>query len=174
MASDVAEALHQALARLPHVDAESSWEDLMSTLFAAAGFKQAAAAREMGVAPTTFYRWRNWVTQSEKGIRQKPSVSKDAFVRAIRRLALPEEKRRKIIDRSLKLAAWCSVGKSDLFNKRKPARFGNYFPPGTMIPILDAWQNGDDEEAEELLRDAVYEFYEGCEVKDVTRIEFLP
>lgn len=180
MASDLAEALHVGLTRLPHVNQESSWEELIFSLYAAAGFKIAGAARAMGVSPTTFSRWRNWVFDTEKGVKQRPSVSKLAMTKAIRRLALTPERERKIKQKQLKMRLWALMGRSEYFNKRKGAQVGNYFPEGpalhwpngVMPAIIDAWLEGDDDEADQLIRAAVRQFYEGVEIASCDRMEF--
>lgn len=190
MSTDLIEEFTSHLTRLPHVDADSSYADIIANLFAASGFKQAAAAREIGINPTTFYRNRNWALAEQAarqaglsveeylkrhpspGIKQKPKVSKAAMVAALRRMSVSAARKAKIATGELKLALWALMGKSQYWKWRRPAKVGNYFPPGVMAPVLDAWLKGDDDLADGMIRAAVREYYEDLEIAQCIAVRF--
>lgn len=175
--SDLTEAFTTAITGRPAVDESSSLGEIMGDLFFAAGLKGAAAARAIGISPTTFYRNRNYAFDVPTGIKQKPSVSNKTMVAAARRLSLSEDRKQKILNKQLKMAIVGTMGKSDYFRRRNPAQVGNYFPDGQnaqiMGAIIDAWLAVDDDLLDELIREAVSEHYEGLEIQTAEQIKFL-
>lgn len=175
--SELVDAITASLTRRPVINEESSLADILAELVHVAG-TAAGAARLLGVAPTTFYRWRNFATNKPRGVKQNPLIgakahSKRAMVAAIRRAALKPEVERAIRDkrRTLKIkgTVWVS-------NRPRPGRtveVGPYLPPDEIGAFLDYWLAGDDAAAEETLMEAIAVYYvEGMNFEQIDWAEF--
>lgn len=174
--SDLVDAITATLTRRPVINEGSSLADILAELVHAAG-TAAGAARMMGVASTTFYRWRNFATGKQQGIKQNPERGKNphtkrAMVAAIRRAALKPEVERAIRDkrRTLKIAGLIKVSNG---TRRRTIEVGPYLPASEVGAFLDYWLAGDDDAAEETLMEAIAVYYvEGMDFEQIDWAEF--
>ncbi|HZR54599.1 MAG TPA: helix-turn-helix domain-containing protein [Streptosporangiaceae bacterium] len=173
MASDFSEALSLSLTGRRHVDEDSSYAELLADLAAAAGSK-AAAARALGVSPTTFYRWVSGRSSRPGRPAQRPSVPKATIVKAIRARQLSPDLAQRIRDKraTIKIKGYFIVS-SDSRKHPRTIHCGRDFPASVQGEILDAWLDGNDELAEQITFDAIGEYYvEGMDIDGIVSIEW--
>lgn len=170
VASDFAEALSYSLVG-SHVDEDSSYAVLLADLAAVAGSK-AAAARALGVSPTTFYRWVSGRSSRPGRPAQRPSVPKATIVKAIRARQLPPDLAQRIRDKrsTIKITGIVCVSNDC---RQRTIHPGRDFPAAVQGGIIDAWSAGRDGDAEDITWAAVDQFYApGMYVQTVTNIEW--
>ena len=157
MATDFAESLSVSLTRRKHVDEDSSWPVLLAELAAAAGSK-AAAARVLGVSPTTFYRWVSGRSSRPGRPAQQPKIPKATVVKAIRARQLDDSVAQRI--RTKRLTMWIK-GMVVVSNDARPRTIhcGREFPAQLQGDILDAWLDGQDSRAENMTWDGIDTHY---------------
>lgn len=158
MASDFAEALSWSLnGGKRHVDEETSYAVLLGELAAVAGSK-AAAARALGVSPTTFYRWVSGRSSRPGRPAQQPKIPKATIVKAIRSRQLDPDLAQRIRTkrRTIRITGIVCVS-----NDCRPRTIhpGKDFPAALQGEILDAWLDGRDGHAEDATWAGVDEHY---------------
>jgi len=150
--SQLVDAISESTAGTPvneHSDLGSILAGMVHTLGSGA-----AAARALGVSPTTFYRWRNAATGRARGISQQPKAGRRTMVAAIRRAGLKPDKERAIRSgaHSLKVKGWVRVSKD---RRLRTIDFATSFSQRDRDRFLNAWLSGDDERADRALTVAI-------------------
>lgn len=148
--ADLADAITTGITHREPVSEDSPLADILAELIAAAGSGKGAAAA-LGVSPTTFYRWNNYATDAERGIRQAPKASRRAMVAAARRLALSPSHERRIKSGELRLTIKGRAHASGEKARPRTAEVGRYIPLRKMGNVVNAWLSGDDARMERLL-----------------------
>lgn len=148
--ADLADAITTGITGREPVSEDSPLAEILAELIAAAGSGKGAAAA-LGVSPTTFYRWNNFATGADRGIRQAPKASRRAMVAAARRLSLSPSRERRIKSGELRLTISGRAHVSGEKSRPRRAEVGNYIPQRKMNNVVNAWLSGDDARAERLL-----------------------
>jgi hypothetical protein len=131
----------------------------------------------VGVADTTLYRWRNYFEGRARGVKQPPSAAHQlTIVAAWRRMHLGSVKERRIRDKGLTMVivgtAGISVNRQQKMHVGRTGQNGG-FPEEVMGELLDAWLAGDDDAAQEVIEDAINEYYvAGMTIETTDSIDF--
>lgn len=175
MASSFAVALSAGLTGRGHIDADSSYPELLGALSAAAGSK-AAAARALGVSPTTFYRWTSGRSSRPGGRPQQPKVAKSVIVAAARARQLANAGIEQDIRSGalrMRIRGLVIVSGDDRNGRPRTIHPGRDFPPRVQGAILDAWLKGDDDHAEDTTFAAIERYYvPGMDIDEVHTVEW--
>jgi hypothetical protein len=171
--AELADAITVAMTdRDPAVSEESSLSEILSALVDAAGSGNAAAAL-LGISGTTFYRWRNYADQSEKGIRQAPKQGRRTMVAALRSLDVQPARRRAVKQGDLKMVIRATVSISNDRGRTRNLNVGDNVTAHRMGYVIRSWEAGNDDNAERLLLKAIDEDYApGLEIDSVEYVEF--
>lgn len=156
------EALYESLAggrsRPP---AGATFGHLLGLLVQLAG-SGAAAARRLGVSPTTLYRWRRGT--------QQPRTGASVIDRAIRRATLDPELERdiKAKTRTMRIHGTVTISKD---TRARKLDVGRHIPKRKTQNIINAWLSGDDARTGRLLWAAIDKHYvDGIEIDDITAV----
>lgn len=165
--TDFGDALYIALTGRPPTTADMGFPVLLAELVHRTG-SGAAAARALGVSPTTFYRWR--------GGRQTPRTGAGAVARAIRRASLSPDLEADIRAqrKTMRITGTVVVSSDrrrgrtiDLRNARPP------IPTRKIANIVNSWLAADDARAERLSYRVIDQHYvEGMDFDSIEEIEF--
>lgn len=168
--SDLIDEMGRGLLGRATVNDASPMTAILAELVTAGGSGK-GAARLMGVSDTTFYRWRNYATKAERGIRQKPP-EKRVLVAAIRKAGLTPELRKKITSKQISMKIRGMVVMSD-DTRERTIHPGQYIPGQKMGILLSAWTSGDDERTDRLLNKYLDQHYaEGIEFDRIDWVRF--
>lgn len=161
---ELIDAMGAALTGRDEPDVGLSFGRLIDRLADAAG-SAAAAARLIGVSPTTFYRWRRG--------RQQPKVGSEIVRKELRKR---EVKPGLVADIKAKHKTLWIVGTVTVSNDTRPNRkcnVGKDIPKQTMSKILNRWFSGDDVGANRMLWNAIDKHYvEGIDIEQISYCEF--
>jgi transposase-like protein len=141
----------------------ASFGDLLAALVGRAG-SGAAAARLLGVSPTTLYRWRRG--------SQRPKTGANVLRRTIRRMDLSPAREQQIRRGDIKLQITGVVQKSR-DSRPRTIKPGEYIPVRVHSRILTTWLSGADDRAEASLWRAIDKYYtEGLDIDPVTSVDY--
>lgn len=144
-------------------DAGLSMGDLLVRLVAVAGTGK-AAAKALGVSPTTFYRWRRGV--------QQPKVKPDMIRATLRRQLLKPNLERQIRSKQKTLHIHGTITVSG-DTRPRTLKVGNHIPATTMGRILNTWLRGEDDKVSTQLWNAIDKHYlRDIEIDALTGVEF--
>jgi len=172
----IVDAITETLTRRALLNEDSSLAHILDELVYVAG-TAAGAARLMGVANTTFYRWRNFANNKPRGIKQNPLVgakahTKRAMVAVIRRAQLKPAVEQAIRAKRATLKIKGRVRVSNT-HRTRTIEVGPYLPAEEIGAFLDLWLAGDDGAAEETLLEAISIYYvEGMDLDVIDWAEF--
>lgn len=142
-----------------------TFPELLARLAALSG-SGAAAARRLGVADTTFYRWRRGV--------QRPKTGENVVRAAVRRTALAPGREQEIRTGARRLViVGLGVQVSNDRRPRRVLRVGDHIPVRTMSRILNTWLSGDDDKTDRALWRAIDKYYTGgMDIEQVESVDF--
>lgn len=161
--AEVSYLWYQAITLKTPPDEGASFGDLLAALVSRAG-SGAAAARLLGVSPTTLYRWRRGV--------QSPKTGANVLRRVLRRADLSPSRERQLRTGDLRL--WITgriiVSRDE---RVRTLRVGDYIPKAVHSRILTTWLSGADDRAEASLFRAIDKYYkDGLEIDTIDRMEY--
>jgi len=149
---------------LDGIEAGAPFSSHLTALVNIVGSK-AAAARTLGISPTTVYRWMSG--------RQKPAKGRTAagMVAINRRAATSREREQtaRIGMRGMIIHGVIHIS-SDV--KHRAIRVGPYIPRSTLGRIFNLWMGGQDEQAETMMMKAIDKYYVGgMKLEAITAVE---
>jgi hypothetical protein len=138
---------------LDGVEADAPFSSHLAALVNIVGSK-AAAARTLGISPTTVYRWMSG--------RQKPAKGRTgASMVAINRRAATSREREKTARIGMRGMIIHGVIMISSETKHRAIRVGPWIPKSTLGRIFNLWMSGQDEKAEETMMKSIDKHYVG-------------
>lgn len=130
------------------------------------GGSKAAAARIVGVSPTTMYRWVAGTQKPGRGRTHK------VLAQITRRAALTPARETAARSALKGLAIHGTISVSETSSNRT-IRVGPWIPKGILTRIFNQWMKGNDSKSDSMLRNAVEKYYKaGMHIGDITAVTF--
>jgi hypothetical protein len=158
---NIKEAVSRALTRRAASTGEGVTSRTVAELERHAG-GHAAAAREAGVSPETWRRWRN-------GTQTPSRRRREGLEAAVRRARLRPGRERRLRESRPAITLTATVRVSS-DTRERTIDLGAYAEPGYMGELIDAYLDGNEDRQTELIEGLLDSYVPGMEIEDASSL----